>query len=68
MSKPSYEIEYLNLFQPTITTFDLAMPSESLGAEYLRQVAELHPLQILRAELTFGGDSAHSLDHSLVIG
>ena len=39
---------------------DMAMPSETTGAEYSHKIVELHPLlEILRADLAFDGANTH---------
>ena len=52
MATTSHGIEFLDFPQPTITSFDMAMPSDSTGAEYLVEIVKLQPLQeILRFDL-----------------
>ena len=64
----SHRIQFLDFLQPSVTTFDTAMPSELMGAEYLLQIVNLHPLQeILWADLVLGGDTAHPANHRPVI-
>ena len=64
-AKTSYRIGFLDFLQPTITTFDMVMPSGSTGAGYPLQIVELHPVQeILRIYLFLSCDTAHTTDHS----
>ena len=41
----SWGIESLDFLQPTIATFNMSVPSESVGAEHLCQIIKLHSLQ-----------------------
>ena len=68
MALTSRGIEFLDFIQAIIAEFYMVVPSESECTEFLCQVIKLHPLhEILWADLVFGGDSAHPVDHSSVI-
>ena len=57
----SYRIEFLDFRHPVIATFHMAMPSESIGMEYLCKIIELHPrLVILWADWILCGDCTSS--------
>ena len=52
---------------PVGLTFCMAVPSESVGPEYLCQIFKLHPLQeIMWADLVLGGDTAHPVNRSSI--
>ena len=58
-------IEFVDFLQPTITTFDMAVPSVLAGVQYLCQIVKLLPLkEMLQGDLILGGDSAHPANHS----
>ena len=65
----SYGIELVDFnLQPTITTFDMVMPSRSTGEGYLPQIVELHPVEeIPWTDLFLGGDTARTADYSPVV-
>ena len=68
MMTTSCAIEFPDFPWPTIATLYMAVPSDSVGTEYLCQIVKLHSLQeILWTDLVLGGDSTHPVHHSSVI-
>ena len=68
MAKTSLGVGFVDFLQPTFTTYDMAMPSELMGTEYLLQITEMQPLwALLWADLFCVGETTHPPDHSVFI-
>ena len=63
-----YSITFLEFLQPAITTFHMAMPFESIGAEYLLQIIKLHSIwEILRDDPVLSHDAGNGLKGPFVL-